>query len=170
MSVTITELQTLLRHKDDSSRAYRERTDTQVSDETTNTRLRGIIRDKRILTWDCKVKSKRLYMVTFGMLKPRWVFIHIILIELWFSDCSAGAAGCREQWEAEQCTAADRREAAEHGETGECHSKHSLSLYKGAWYYLLKATECSFKVWSCLCSVFCFLEGKHGLSAWLQWR
>uniref|UniRef100_A0A669ELD6 Golgin subfamily A member 1 n=1 Tax=Oreochromis niloticus TaxID=8128 RepID=A0A669ELD6_ORENI len=34
MSVTITELQTLLRHKDDSSRAYRERTDTQVSDDT----------------------------------------------------------------------------------------------------------------------------------------
>uniref|UniRef100_A0A3P9CNT6 Golgin subfamily A member 1 n=1 Tax=Maylandia zebra TaxID=106582 RepID=A0A3P9CNT6_9CICH len=31
MSVTITELQTLLRHKDDSSRAYRERTDTQIA-------------------------------------------------------------------------------------------------------------------------------------------
>uniref|UniRef100_A0A4W6G639 Golgin subfamily A member 1 n=1 Tax=Lates calcarifer TaxID=8187 RepID=A0A4W6G639_LATCA len=31
MSCSITELQTLLRHKDDSSRAYRERTDTQVS-------------------------------------------------------------------------------------------------------------------------------------------
>ncbi|KAG7461458.1 golgin subfamily A member 1 isoform X1 [Solea senegalensis] len=30
MSCSITELQTLLRHKDDSSRAYRERTDTQV--------------------------------------------------------------------------------------------------------------------------------------------
>uniref|UniRef100_A0A8D2ZE11 Golgin subfamily A member 1 n=1 Tax=Scophthalmus maximus TaxID=52904 RepID=A0A8D2ZE11_SCOMX len=33
MSCSITELQTLLRHKDDSSRAYRERTDTQVRDE-----------------------------------------------------------------------------------------------------------------------------------------
>ncbi|XP_071337892.1 golgin subfamily A member 1 isoform X2 [Trachinotus anak] len=32
MSCTITELQTLLRHKDDSSRAYRERTDAQVAD------------------------------------------------------------------------------------------------------------------------------------------
>ncbi|XP_029295561.1 golgin subfamily A member 1 isoform X2 [Cottoperca gobio] len=32
MSCTITELQTLLRHKDDSSRAYRERTDTQIAD------------------------------------------------------------------------------------------------------------------------------------------
>lgn len=31
MSSTITELQTLLRHKDDSSRAYRERTDAQIS-------------------------------------------------------------------------------------------------------------------------------------------
>lgn len=31
MSCSITELQTLLRHKDDSSRAYRERTDTQVA-------------------------------------------------------------------------------------------------------------------------------------------
>lgn len=31
MSCSITELQTLLRHKDDSSRAYKERTDTQVS-------------------------------------------------------------------------------------------------------------------------------------------
>uniref|UniRef100_A0A8C9YDE1 Golgin subfamily A member 1 n=1 Tax=Sander lucioperca TaxID=283035 RepID=A0A8C9YDE1_SANLU len=34
MSCSITELQTLLRHKDDSSRAYRERTDTQVSNQT----------------------------------------------------------------------------------------------------------------------------------------
>uniref|UniRef100_A0A3Q3NRJ5 Golgin subfamily A member 1 n=1 Tax=Labrus bergylta TaxID=56723 RepID=A0A3Q3NRJ5_9LABR len=34
MSCSITELQTLLRHKDDSSRAYRERTDTQVSRKT----------------------------------------------------------------------------------------------------------------------------------------
>ncbi|XP_074526217.1 golgin subfamily A member 1 isoform X5 [Halichoeres trimaculatus] len=32
MSCSITELQTLLRHKDDSSRAYRERTDTQIAD------------------------------------------------------------------------------------------------------------------------------------------
>ncbi|XP_022602233.1 golgin subfamily A member 1 isoform X3 [Seriola dumerili] len=32
MSCSITELQTLLRHKDDSSRAYRERTDAQVAD------------------------------------------------------------------------------------------------------------------------------------------
>uniref|UniRef100_A0A8C6WMZ2 Golgin subfamily A member 1 n=1 Tax=Neogobius melanostomus TaxID=47308 RepID=A0A8C6WMZ2_9GOBI len=31
LSSTITELQTLLRHKDDSSRAYRERTDSQIS-------------------------------------------------------------------------------------------------------------------------------------------
>ncbi|KAM4577175.1 golgin subfamily A member 1 isoform 1-T1 [Odontesthes bonariensis] len=31
MSCSITELQTLLRHKDDSSRAYRERTDTQIA-------------------------------------------------------------------------------------------------------------------------------------------
>ncbi|XP_076005568.1 golgin subfamily A member 1 isoform X2 [Genypterus blacodes] len=31
MSCTITELQTLLRHKDDSSRAYRERTDAQIA-------------------------------------------------------------------------------------------------------------------------------------------
>ncbi|XP_059193207.1 golgin subfamily A member 1 isoform X2 [Centropristis striata] len=31
MSCTITELQTLLRHKDDSSRAYKERTDTQIA-------------------------------------------------------------------------------------------------------------------------------------------
>uniref|UniRef100_A0A3P8T416 Golgin subfamily A member 1 n=1 Tax=Amphiprion percula TaxID=161767 RepID=A0A3P8T416_AMPPE len=34
MSCSITELQTLLRHKDDSSRAYKERTDTQVSCQT----------------------------------------------------------------------------------------------------------------------------------------
>ncbi|XP_076587501.1 golgin subfamily A member 1 isoform X2 [Chaetodon auriga] len=32
MSCSITELQTLLRHKDDSSRAYRERTDRQIAD------------------------------------------------------------------------------------------------------------------------------------------
>ncbi|MEQ2242526.1 hypothetical protein ILYODFUR_036683, partial [Ilyodon furcidens] len=31
MSGSITELQTLLRHKDDSSKAYRERTDTQIA-------------------------------------------------------------------------------------------------------------------------------------------
>uniref|UniRef100_A0A3Q3Q6P9 Golgin subfamily A member 1 n=1 Tax=Monopterus albus TaxID=43700 RepID=A0A3Q3Q6P9_MONAL len=34
MSCSITELQTLLRHKEESSRAYRERTDTQVSNHT----------------------------------------------------------------------------------------------------------------------------------------
>lgn len=34
MSCSLTELQNLLRHKDDSSRAYRERTDTQVSSRT----------------------------------------------------------------------------------------------------------------------------------------
>uniref|UniRef100_A0A3Q1I2X8 Golgin subfamily A member 1 n=1 Tax=Anabas testudineus TaxID=64144 RepID=A0A3Q1I2X8_ANATE len=34
MSCSITELQTLLRHKDESSRSYRERTDTQVSSQT----------------------------------------------------------------------------------------------------------------------------------------
>ncbi|XP_031732664.1 golgin subfamily A member 1 isoform X1 [Anarrhichthys ocellatus] len=32
MSCSITELQTLLRHKDDSSRSYKERTDTQIAD------------------------------------------------------------------------------------------------------------------------------------------
>lgn len=31
LNCTITELQTLLRHKDDSSRAYKNRTDTQVN-------------------------------------------------------------------------------------------------------------------------------------------
>uniref|UniRef100_A0A3P8QDH4 Golgin subfamily A member 1 n=1 Tax=Astatotilapia calliptera TaxID=8154 RepID=A0A3P8QDH4_ASTCA len=59
MSVTITELQTLLRHKDDSSRAYRERTDTQVSDETTNTRLRGIILHVQTYFCPCAQEGER---------------------------------------------------------------------------------------------------------------
>ncbi|XP_070820123.1 golgin subfamily A member 1 isoform X2 [Chaetodon trifascialis] len=46
MSCSITELQTLLRHKDDSSRAYRERTDRQIADleqqvEDSSERLRS---------------------------------------------------------------------------------------------------------------------------------
>lgn len=34
MNCSVTELQTLLRHKDDSSKAYRKRTDAQVSEQT----------------------------------------------------------------------------------------------------------------------------------------
>lgn len=52
MSCSITELQTLLRHKDDSSRAYKERTDTQVSYHTADT---------AVTSSECKIKLGSLY-------------------------------------------------------------------------------------------------------------
>lgn len=57
-------------------------------------------------------------------------FSHTVITVFSVSDSESGAAGAREQWEAEQCRAAGHRETAAHGETGErrLQSEHMMSF------------------------------------------
>ncbi|XP_034451641.1 golgin subfamily A member 1 isoform X1 [Hippoglossus hippoglossus] len=58
MSCSITELQTLLRHKEDSSRAYRERTDTQVA----NLEQQIIENSERLKSAEHQITEKQQHM------------------------------------------------------------------------------------------------------------
>ncbi|XP_028269029.1 golgin subfamily A member 1 isoform X5 [Parambassis ranga] len=58
MSCTITELQTLLRHKEDSSRAYRERTDTQIA----NLELQVLETTERLKSAEQQIAEKQQHM------------------------------------------------------------------------------------------------------------
>ncbi|XP_040011480.1 golgin subfamily A member 1 isoform X1 [Xiphias gladius] len=58
MSCSITELQTLLRHKDDSSRAYRERTDTQVA----NLEQQVLENSERLKSAERQITEKQQHM------------------------------------------------------------------------------------------------------------
>ncbi|XP_038560247.1 golgin subfamily A member 1 isoform X1 [Micropterus salmoides] len=58
MSCNITELQTLLRHKDDSSRAYRQRTDTQIA----NLEQQVLESSDRLKSSEQQITEKQQYM------------------------------------------------------------------------------------------------------------
>ncbi|XP_074493585.1 golgin subfamily A member 1 isoform X2 [Sebastes fasciatus] len=58
MSCSITELQTLLRHKDDSSRAYRERTDTQIA----NLEQKVLETSERLKSAEHQITEKQQHM------------------------------------------------------------------------------------------------------------
>ncbi|XP_041793916.1 golgin subfamily A member 1 isoform X2 [Chelmon rostratus] len=58
MSCSITELQTLLRHKDDSSRAYRERTDTQIA----NLEQQVLDSSERLKSAELQITEKQQHM------------------------------------------------------------------------------------------------------------
>lgn len=58
MSCSITELQTLLRHKDDSSRAYRERTDTQIA----NLEQKVLESSERLKTAEHQITEKQQHI------------------------------------------------------------------------------------------------------------
>ncbi|KAM9359856.1 golgin subfamily A member 1 [Symphorus nematophorus] len=58
MSCTITELQTLLRHKDDSSRAYKERTDTQIA----NLEQQVLENNERLKSLEQQITEKQQHM------------------------------------------------------------------------------------------------------------
>ncbi|XP_045890551.1 golgin subfamily A member 1 isoform X1 [Micropterus dolomieu] len=58
MSCNITELQTLLRHKDDSSRAYRQRTDTQIA----NLEQQVLESSDRLKSAEQQITEKQKYM------------------------------------------------------------------------------------------------------------
>lgn len=58
MSCSITELQTLLRHKDDSSRAYKERTDTQIA----NLEQKVLDSNERLKSAEQQITEKQQHM------------------------------------------------------------------------------------------------------------
>ncbi|XP_040011483.1 golgin subfamily A member 1 isoform X4 [Xiphias gladius] len=67
MSCSITELQTLLRHKDDSSRAYRERTDTQVA----NLEQQVLENSERLKSAERQITEKQQHMDKLSSLEKQ---------------------------------------------------------------------------------------------------